>query len=77
VATGIAMLLIGAGAGIAASVPLPWPYRLFVVLGGMMAGVLAHYPIADYQLADPGSRPELPPARATDGSGDQSSRESR
>lgn len=67
VVTGLAMLSLGAGAAIALSAPLPWPFRMFAAIGGLVAGVVAHYPIADYRLADPGSRPELPPARASDG----------
>ena len=64
-----AMPALGVGLAIAASATFDLsanPYDLWVVLTGMVVGMLAHYPIAKYEPVDPEALPDLPAARTTD-----------
>jgi hypothetical protein len=65
-----AMLLAGAGATIgvfSAFWAMPaFPENLLIIVAGLLVGTLAGYPMAQYELVDRDSRPQVPDSRATE-----------
>ncbi len=58
---------IGIAIGLSATFHLSErPYDLWILFPGLIAGMLAQYPIAKYELVDSGDQAELPSARTTE-----------